>query len=191
MASAAGPAPSPSRPARSRTWDADSSPVAYRTPARGARDAARHPAGDLEQERRLADARLAADQKQRPGHDPAAQHAIELNHSRREPTGRRLGRRGERNRLGAARPTTRPGPGGRARRHDRLDEGVPGRARAALAFPAREVSAAGLADEAALRPGQRLPYETSTGVFCVCCSAAWITMPSSALASTSIVVPGS
>jgi hypothetical protein len=34
--------------------------------------------GRLEQQRGLADAGLAADQHERPGHDAAAEHAVEL-----------------------------------------------------------------------------------------------------------------
>ena len=38
--------------------------------------------GELEQERALADARVAADQHQRAGHDAAAQHAVQLARAR-------------------------------------------------------------------------------------------------------------
>ena len=41
-------------------------------------DRARHVRRGLQQQRRLADARLAAEQHQRAGHDAAAEHAIEL-----------------------------------------------------------------------------------------------------------------
>jgi hypothetical protein len=45
----------------------------------------------LEQQRGLADAGLAAEQHQRPGHDAAAEHAVELVDAGREPLGvRRL-----------------------------------------------------------------------------------------------------
>ena len=41
----------------------------------------------LQQQRRLADARLAADEHQRAGHDAAAEHAIELADAGRQPLG--------------------------------------------------------------------------------------------------------
>ena len=48
-------------------------------------DLAREVRGRLQQQRGLADARLAAEQHQRPGHDAAAEHAIELVDAGREP----------------------------------------------------------------------------------------------------------
>ena len=43
--------------------------------------------GGLQQQRRFADARLAADQHERSGHDAAAEHAIELADAGRQPLG--------------------------------------------------------------------------------------------------------
>ena len=48
-------------------------------------DRARHVRGRLQQQRRLADAGLAAEEHERPGHDAAAEHAIELADAGREP----------------------------------------------------------------------------------------------------------
>ena len=62
------------RSARSRTCDADSSPVTYRTVRPDARSLRR----DVEQQGGLADAGLAGEQDHRPGHEAAAEHAVEL-----------------------------------------------------------------------------------------------------------------
>ena len=71
--------------------------------------------------------------------------------------GRRQGSRcrpADRCRAGSrAAAPARPRSAASRRADDRLDEGVPGRARAALALPAQEIRAAGLADEAGLGPG--------------------------------------
>ena len=48
-------------------------------------DGARHVRGRLQQQRGLADARLAAEQHERAGHDAAAEHAIELVDAGRQP----------------------------------------------------------------------------------------------------------
>ena len=40
-----------------------------------------------QQQRRLADSRLAADEHERRGHEPAAEHAVELGHAGRDPVG--------------------------------------------------------------------------------------------------------
>ena len=61
-------------------WCSDSSPEMYRTGPRS-REMRRR----LEQQRRFADARLAADEHQRSRHDAAAEHAIELADSCRQP----------------------------------------------------------------------------------------------------------
>ena len=53
---------------------ADSSPVAYRTRAAAGGEAG----GGLQEERRLADPRLAADEDERPRHEAAAEDAVEL-----------------------------------------------------------------------------------------------------------------
>ncbi len=50
-------------------------------------DLAREVRGRLQQQRRLADARLAAEQHERTGHDAAAEHAIELADAGRQPDG--------------------------------------------------------------------------------------------------------
>ena len=64
----------PVRSARRRTWldgllGADVEHAHARRPP---------PRGDLEQERRLADAGLTGQQDRRAGHDAAAEHAVEL-----------------------------------------------------------------------------------------------------------------
>ena len=64
----------PTRSARPRTCAADSSPVTYRTGA----PAAASRAGQLQQQRALADARVAAEEHDRAGHEPAAQHPVDL-----------------------------------------------------------------------------------------------------------------
>ena len=51
-------------------------------------DLAREVRGGLQQQRRLADARLAAEQHERAGHDAAAEHAIELADAGRQPHAR-------------------------------------------------------------------------------------------------------
>ena len=71
----------PSRAARSFTCAVDSSPVT---------SSARRPAAEiapsaLEQERRLADARLAADEHEAGRHEPAAEDAVELGNAGRDP----------------------------------------------------------------------------------------------------------
>ncbi len=68
------PSSSPSRPARSRTCPADSSPWHRGSGPPVAGQAGRR----LEQQSGLADARLAAEQHDGPGHEPAAQDAVEL-----------------------------------------------------------------------------------------------------------------
>ena len=73
-ADTAAPRPAPRRSPRLFTWCSDSSPEAYSTgPTARAKCA-----GRLQEQRGLADAGFAAQQHQRPGHDAAAQHAIEL-----------------------------------------------------------------------------------------------------------------
>ena len=73
------PAP-PMRSARMRTCAGDSSPHTSSTGCRGGEPRQRHGG-----ERRLADARIAADQDQRAGDEPAAEHAIELVDARGQP----------------------------------------------------------------------------------------------------------
>jgi hypothetical protein len=61
-------------------------------PAAGARDAGSH----LEQDRGLADAGLPAEQDERPGHESAAEHTVELAHAGRRAALLRLADLGER-----------------------------------------------------------------------------------------------
>ena len=115
----------------------------------------RRPVGDagrgLEQERGLADPRLAADEHERARDEPAAEHPVELADADRQ--ARDVGRadlgEGRQGRLRAgasavARAAARPA--GRGHPDEGLDEAVPAAARAALALPAQEGLAAGLAD---------------------------------------------
>ena len=71
----------PSRSARSRICAADSSPETYSV----ARPAAGEVAERHRGQGRLADARRAAEQHQRPGHEAAAEHPVELADPGREP----------------------------------------------------------------------------------------------------------
>ena len=108
--------------------------------------------GDLEQERGLADPRLAAQQHDGAGHQPAAQHPVELPDADRTPDrGRGVDGMGERDRgvAGGDRDRTPA----RLVADDGLHEGVPLAARATLAFPAGNRGAAALADEATLDAG--------------------------------------
>ena len=99
----------------------------------------------LEDERRLADARIAADQDHRPRHDAAAQHAVELaDAARAAPLGRR-GQAGDR-----LRRATLAGGASAALRRGReafLDQRVPLAALGAATQPARRLRPAALADE--------------------------------------------
>src|SRR5690606_12496985 len=117
--------------------------------------------GDLEQQRALADARLAADEYQRPGHDSPADHEVELVQAGSpacallsgdlgEPARRRAGgaiaphgRRPPRV-LAAARP--------RARRW-LFRKRVPGAASGALPLPPRRLVSTLGAEERGLDPG--------------------------------------
>ena len=79
--------------ARSFTWATDSSPVtsSARRPSRAIAPSAH------QEQRRLADARLAADEDERRRHEPAAEHAVELGDPGGDPRGlaRPARRRGE------------------------------------------------------------------------------------------------
>ena len=106
-----------------------------------------HRRAGLDQQRGLADARLAAEQQHRAGDESAARHAIELVDSRSEPPLRQLrrvqGAEGEDPAL-----ARRPGAlGADADGPGILDHRVPGRAGLAAPLPARGDVAAGLADE--------------------------------------------
>ena len=127
--------------------------VAYRT----GRPLGGEPGGGLQQERRLPDAGLAADEHERAGDQAAAEDPVQLGEADREARARPR-------RPSAARGTgcAADGPprrdAARPPRHvanDGLDEGVPRAAGAALALPAKEGLAAGLADVAALRAAPR------------------------------------
>ena len=72
------PAP-PSRSARSFTWAADSSPVTSTT-----LPLVRHRPQRHEEQRRLADARVAGDEDERGRDEPAAEHAVELGNAGRD-----------------------------------------------------------------------------------------------------------
>ena len=107
----------------------------------------------LDQQRRLADARLAADQRRRPRHEAAARRAVELVDARQQA---RLGRM----RSGKVLERERPAGGAFARRagaHPQrrrlLDDGVPLAAGLALALPALRDRAAVLADIGGARAG--------------------------------------
>jgi hypothetical protein len=113
-------------------------------PAGGDEVAERHA-----RERRLADARRAAEQHDRARHEPAAEHAIELPQA--GPQARQLGRPQvrepdglRRTRTGASAPATAPPGCGRPRL---LDERVPGAAARALPVPADALVPAGRAGE--------------------------------------------
>ena len=107
----------------------------------------------LEQERGLADPRLAADQHERARDETAAEDAIELVDPQAEARQVGVGDAGQRFRRGGRRRSADDRPfRARGLAHDGLDERVPAVARAALPFPAQERFPAGLADEAALGP---------------------------------------
>jgi hypothetical protein len=99
------------------------------------------PGGRLEEERRLAYPRLAADEDERTRDEPAAEDAVELRDADREPRLVRLADvgKGNRHRPGGDCATCHPAASRARRRADLcLDETVPGRAGAALALPAEE-----------------------------------------------------
>ena len=134
--------------------------------AAGPRDAGR----DLQQQRRLADPGLAAQQHDRPGHEAAAEDAVELaDPDRPAELARRRPARSSGDGHGAAPASTAAEPGRGSSRTTVSTRRVPLAAGAALALPAQDGRAAGLADEAALGAGHggRLaaPGQASTGVF--------------------------
>ena len=106
--------------------------------------------GGLHQQRRFADAGVAADQDHRAAHEAAARHAVELGDAGRRARGlvRLAGQPLQREyaALGAGR-ARRHGPRHRVRRAGLLDNGVPAAAGLALALPAIIDRAAALADE--------------------------------------------
>ena len=116
------------------------------------RPAAATPAASLEQQRRLADARLAADQHDRPRDQPAAEHPVDLADAVcSRGTCRRVAERRRcrsRRRPPSATARARLVP----RRWSRRGCSTPPQV-AALALPAQEDRGAGLADVSALRLG--------------------------------------
>src|SRR5437899_3709808 len=115
---------------------------------------ARHLAGELEQERRLADPGVAADQHQRAGYDAAAQDLIELAHRQSQTVGLGEADLGQRHRL--RRRDTDPACASHARGGLRayllLDVGVPIATLGAAPYPLRGLVAALLAGEDRPRP---------------------------------------
>lgn len=110
--------------------------------------------GHLEEQRRLADSGLPADEHERAGHESPAEDPIELTDPDGQPggvVGDGLGQRHRRQAAGDRAAVRPPDAYGLADRG--LDEAVPGRAGTALALPAEERLAAALADEAALGAG--------------------------------------
>ena len=113
--------------------------------------------GGLQQQGGLADARIAAEQHRRAGHQPAAEHPVELGDAGGGAR-RRGGVAGERRRSRAfsPRPASRAGEGGVG---GFLGDGVPLAAGLAAPGPFRRDGAAGLADEA----GDRARHVSATG----------------------------
>ena len=106
----------------------------------------------LQQQGRLPDAWLAADEHQGARDEAAAQDPVELSQTHRKARHVLVGQGRQWNGL---RDTTCADAGSGSRRDvadDRLHEGVPGPAGPALALPAKEGLAAGLTDVAALGP---------------------------------------
>ena len=123
--------------------------------ARAARRPRRAPPGrDLEQQRRLADAGLAAEQHDGAGDQPAAQHAVQLADPDRAPdlVGRVSALRRARPARTAA-PGTATGAGRGSSRTTVSTRVFHSPHGAALALPAQDGGAAGLADEPALGAG--------------------------------------
>ena len=143
-ASCTGASASPSRSARSRTCATASSPEMYTTrcPARAIRR------GGLRQQRRFADAGIAADQQHRAAHKTAAGDAVEFGHPGGQARGV-LALAGQRLQLEQPAPALaadRDRHRGRAGRV-LLGQRVPLAAGLALALPAVEGRAAVLADK--------------------------------------------
>ena len=160
---------------------------------------------DLEQERRLADAGLAADQHERTRHEAAAEHAVELADARRAGAAgrhrrRRRARRARRRRAGVAPPAGRGRAGSRTSVSTRLFQTPqlrhwPSQRRKASpqlwqtyrdwrlrhAFPGSSV--VGGRRSAVARAARRRPARAPL--------RAWIDRPASGSLSTTIVWPGS
>ena len=112
----------------------------------------RQRAGGLQEQRRLADARVAADEQRRAAHDAAAGHPVELADAGRDPRGLGALAGERRKRNDPALPGAPHRPGGDTGRRRLLDQGVPLAAVVALPLPARTDRAAVLADEGRLEP---------------------------------------
>ena len=131
----------------------------------------RQRAGSLEQERRLADAGIAADEERRAAHEAAAGDAVELGHAGLDPGRLRrfAGERGKRDDTTLARFLARPG--GDAARGSLLDERVPLTAIVATPLPAGRDPAAVLADKLCGRPRHAItPQPKSRVVLYSICS---------------------
>ncbi len=111
----------------------------------GAVAARRDAGGGLEQQRRFADARIAADQHGGTGHQSAAEHPVELGDAGRE--ARRRGALAAQADEGNGAALVRAAEGLRLRLDRFLGERVPGPARLAAAGPLGRFRAASLADE--------------------------------------------
>src|SRR5690606_1815836 len=105
----------------------------------------------LEQQRRLADARIPAEQHDGPRHEPPAEHAVELAEPALEPLDPGRPERIEPRELDPARILRALGPRRTAVRSRGLDHRVPRAAIRALSLPLRLAGAACLADVYRLR----------------------------------------
>ena len=156
--SAAAPVVSPRRAARSRTCAPDSSPVAYRTP-----DPAATPAATWS---RSVDLPMPGSPPTRTT-DPATSPPPSTRSNSPIPTGRRTSASPSSawdRATGTAPPTIAVGTLARLVADDGLDERVPLAARPALALPAGNGGATGLADESTLDAGHgRLPVPQRSG----------------------------
>src|SRR3954468_21686615 len=143
---------------------------------RGSRQRDADGACDLQQQRRLADTGLTAEQDERPPDDAAAEDAVDLADPYRTPLGVTalpdVGEGGRRRDACGGRGTSLRARTFLGRPNQRLHERVPAAARSALALPTEEGAAARLADVATLCARHRASAATgrdgqtaSTGVF--------------------------
>ena len=118
------------------------------------RAAGAHVGGDLQEQRRLADARLTAQQDHRAGHDPATEHPVKLAVAGFEALagGRRLRR--------ALQRRAHRGGGRRARGAGRgaLFERIPVTAQRALALPFEGFPPAGATDKHRIQAGHSCAF---------------------------------
>ena len=123
----------------------------------GALPRPRHRAENAQQERRLPDPRLAGNENERGGHEPASEHAVELGNSRRQPVGFRRAHLAERHggRHAAGRMRNRG-------LHALLDERAERSAAGALSEPARAGRAALGADVLGRPSGHRASLGTGS-----------------------------